>query len=104
MARCSSPAPGPRGGEFRYPRRVTEPAPSEALRTPAWARTIDAIPPGMRYRLAEVLRLIAAGDAFERVRRARLDKLLDAGEPWLGAAPELADVGHWLIEARHPVE
>ncbi|HVK85460.1 MAG TPA: hypothetical protein VM513_15180 [Kofleriaceae bacterium] len=56
---------------------------------------LDAIPPALRYRLREVL----AG-----APRERLARLLDDGEPWFGADATLADVGYWMIEARHDVE
>ena len=75
------------------------------VRTPAWARTIEALPPAVRYRLADVLGLVpAAGEAFEGVARERFDKLVTEGEPWLGAEPGLAELGYWMIEPRHAVE
>ena len=75
------------------------------IRTPAWARSIEALPPAVRYRLADVLGLIPpAGDALDGVARERFDKLVTEGEPWLGAAPGLAELGHWMIDARHAVE
>ncbi|MEO8552960.1 MAG: hypothetical protein ABI678_23470, partial [Kofleriaceae bacterium] len=33
-----------------------------------------------------------------------LARLLDDGEPWLGAEAGLAEVGYWMIQARHAVE
>lgn len=69
------------------------------LRTPAWVQTIDALPPGLRYRLSELLGAMpAAGGEFEGAARARLDRLLIEGEPWLGAEPDLAELGYWMIE------
>lgn len=75
------------------------------FRTPAWARTIEALPPAVRYRLADVLGLVpAAGAAFEGVARERFEKLVAEGEPWLGAEPGLAELGYWMIDERHAVE
>jgi hypothetical protein len=75
------------------------------LPTPASARAIATLPPAVRYRLADVLeRLPAAGAAFEGVVRARLEKLVVDGEPWLGAEPGLAELGYWMLDARHAVE
>jgi hypothetical protein len=81
---------------------VPEPTPPGAFRTPAWARTLEALPPAVRYRLADVLgRLPAAGSVFEGVARARFEKLVAEDEPWLGAEPSLAELGYWMIDARH---
>jgi hypothetical protein len=75
------------------------------VRTPAWARTLEALPPAVRYRLADVLGLIpASGATFEGAARARFEKLLVEGEPWLGAEPRLAELGYWMIEPGHAVE
>ena len=75
------------------------------IRTPAWARSIDALPPAVRYRLADVLgRIPPAGDALDGVARERFDKLVHDGEPWLGAEPALAELGYWMIAAKHAVE
>ena len=72
------------------------------IRTPAWARSIEALPPAVRYRLADVLGLIPpAGDALDGLARERFEKLVSTGEPWLGAAPGLAELGYWMIDARH---
>lgn len=64
---------------------------------------MDAIPPGLRYRIRDVLRL-AAGGTLEGVARERMMRLQGDGEPWLGADPTLAEVGYWMIEARHAPE
>jgi len=70
--------------------------------TPAWARTIEALPPAVRYRLADVLgRLPAEGAGFEDALRERFEKLAASGEPWLGAEPSLAELGYWMIEPRN---
>ncbi len=59
----------------------------------------------MRYRVADALRLIPTdGAPFEGVAAERLDRVLADGEPWLGADPELAEVGMWMLEDRHAVE
>jgi hypothetical protein len=64
---------------------------------------MDAVPPGVRYRLRDVLRLVAGGRA-EGVARERLARLIDDGEPWVGAEPSLAEVGYWMLDARHDIE
>jgi hypothetical protein len=75
------------------------------LRIPAWARTIEALPPAVRHRLAGVLGLMpAAGDVVEGALRARFDELVAAGEPWLGAEPSLAELGYWMIDPGRAVE
>ena len=60
---------------------------------------MQAIPPAVRYRVEDVVRLLP-----DEVGLERLDRLLTDGEPWLGADPELANVGYWLIDAKQPVE
>jgi hypothetical protein len=75
------------------------------VRTPAWARSLEALPPAVRYRLADVLGQVpASGAVFEGAARARFEKLLVEGEPWLGAEPRLAELGYWMIEPAHAVE
>lgn len=64
---------------------------------------MDAIPPGLRYRIRDVLKL-AAGGTLEGVARERMTRLLEDGEAWLGADPSLAEVGYWMIEARQAPE
>jgi hypothetical protein len=64
---------------------------------------MDAVPPGLRYRVRDVLRSVADGRA-EGVARERLTRLVEDGEPWLGADPSLAEVGYWMLDARHDVE
>ena len=67
--------------------------------------TMDAIPPAIRYRVRDVVALLpATGGALEGVALERLARLLDEGEPWLGADPSLADVGYWMIDPQHAVE
>jgi hypothetical protein len=59
----------------------------------------------VRYRLADVLgRLPAVGAAFDGVAHERFEKLVSEGEPWLAAEPSLAELGHWMIDARQAVE
>ncbi|MDX2092019.1 MAG: hypothetical protein SFX73_29415 [Kofleriaceae bacterium] len=65
---------------------------------------LDAIPPAVRYRIHDVLSLLPASGEVAGVPRERLGRLLDEGEPWLGADPSLAEVGYWMIEPRHGVE
>jgi len=60
---------------------------------------MEAIPPGLRYRIRDVLRLVAGG-SVDGVARERLARLLDDGEPWLGADPSLIEVGTWMLDAR----
>jgi hypothetical protein len=64
---------------------------------------MEGIPPGLRYRIRDVLRLVAGGSA-EGVARERLTRLYEDGEPWLGVEPALADVGTWMVDGRHGVE
>ena len=66
---------------------------------------LDAVPPALRYRVREMLRLVPTnGGPLDGVALERLTRLLQDGEPWLGADPSLAEVGYWMIEARHAVE
>lgn len=57
----------------------------------------------MRYRIKDVLGLLRTGQV-EAVGLARLDRLLDEGEPWLGADQALAEVGYWMISPQHAPE
>jgi len=74
------------------------------LRTPAWAHTLEALPPAVRHRLADALGPIAAADAGHASTRARFERLIAEAESWLGAEPSLAELGYWMIEPRHAVE
>jgi hypothetical protein len=66
---------------------------------------LDEVPPALRYRVREALRLLPTeGGPLDGVASERLARLLEDGEPWLGADPALADVGYWMIEARHGIE
>lgn len=91
-------------GEFRYPDRVAQPVSPGVARTPAWARTLEALPPVVRWRLAEVLGALPTGNAFDGRVRERFDQLMALAEPWLGAEPALAELGYWMIEPRHAEE
>ena len=62
----------------------------------------DLLPPAMRYRVRDVLDLIG-NTSFEGVAADRLKRLLDDGEPWLGADPDLAQVGYWMLKST-PIE
>jgi hypothetical protein len=64
---------------------------------------MDGIPPGLRYRIRDVLRLCGNG-SVEGVARERLARLIEDGEPWLGAEPALAEVGMWMVDAAREVE
>ncbi len=67
---------------------------------PVTLGTMDAVPPGLRYRLRRVLGLVPAqGGPLDGVTRERLTRLIEDGEPWLGADPALAEVGYWMIDA-----
>jgi hypothetical protein len=66
---------------------------------------LDAVPPALRYRIKDVLGLLpASGQPLEGVALERMSRLTDDGEPWLGADPSLADLGYWMIGAKHSVE
>jgi hypothetical protein len=72
---------------------------------PVTLGALDAVPPGLRYRVRDVLRLVPSdGGVLDGVTGERLGRLLDDGEPWLGADPSLAEVGYWMIEPRHAPE
>ena len=63
------------------------------------------MPPALRHRLAEVLGTIpASGAVFEGAARARFERLVADGEPWLGAEPDLAELGYWMIEPQRAEE
>ena len=66
---------------------------------------MDAIPPGIRYRIRDVLAMLpVAGGPLDGVPLERLARLVDEGEPWLGADPSLAELGYWMIGAKHATE
>jgi hypothetical protein len=66
---------------------------------------MDAIPPALRYRVKDVLRLIPRdGGTLDGVALERLARVSEDGEPWLGADPSLAEVGYWMIDGKRPVE
>lgn len=66
---------------------------------------MEEVPPGLRYRVTDVLgRLPERGGALEGVTRERLTRLVEDGEPWLGADRSLADIGYWMIRSDHAVE
>lgn len=66
---------------------------------------MDAIPPGLRYRVKDVLGLLPVrGGSLDGVARERMNRLIDDGEPWLGADPTLAEVGYWMLDGRHATE
>ncbi len=66
---------------------------------------MDAVPPGLRYRVKDVLGLLPIqGGSLDGVARERLRRLVEEGEPWLGGDPSLADVGYWMLDGKHAVE
>jgi hypothetical protein len=66
---------------------------------------LDALPPALRYRLREALAVLPTdGGELAGWGLAGLARLLDDGLPWLGAEASLAEVGWWMIEARHAPE
>jgi len=66
---------------------------------------MEAVPPALRYRVKDVLGLLSPnGGAVDGVARERLTRLIEDGEPWLGAEARLVDIGYWMIEAKHAVE
>jgi hypothetical protein len=72
---------------------------------PVTLGALAEIPPGIRYRVKDVLGMLpAAGGDLDGVALERLARLLEDGEPWLGADPSLAEVGYWMIDARHAIE
>ena len=60
---------------------------------------LESVPPAIRYRIRDVL---ALGDS--QLGLERLDRLLDDGEPWLGADPSLAEVGYWMMDPTQSTE
>ena len=66
---------------------------------------LDAVPPGIRYRVRDVFGMLAKkGGSLEGVPAERLARLLEEGEPWLGAEPGLAELGFWMIGASQSPE
>lgn len=66
---------------------------------------LDAIPPALRYQIRQAISLLPEpGGVLDGVPLDRLIRATDDGEPWMGADASLADVGYWMIEARHAVE
>ena len=66
---------------------------------------MDSIPPAFRYRVKDMLRLVPReGNTLDGVALERVRRLIEEGEPWLGADPSLADIGMWMVEAGRPVE
>lgn len=65
---------------------------------------MDGIPPGIRYRIRDVLARLTSEDLGGSVAPFELRQLLDECEPWIAADPGLAEVGYWLIDAARSVE
>ncbi len=64
---------------------------------------LSAIPPGIAMRVRDVATCLT-GDDDDSVDVAlyRLARLHTDGEPWLGAAPALAELGWWMVDAARP--
>jgi hypothetical protein len=72
---------------------------------PVQPAAMSAVPPALRYRVHEVLaQLPTDGGPLEDTAAERLARLMSDGEPWLGAEPALAELGAWMMEARHAPE
>ena len=66
---------------------------------------MEAVPPGIRYRIRDVFGLLPkTGGALDGVSAERLSRLLDEGEPWLGADRSLAELGYWMIQPAQTME
>lgn len=66
---------------------------------------LGAIPPALRYQTQSALALLPTdGSVLDGVPLERLARAMDDGEAWVGAAPELADIGYWMLDASHSVE
>src|SRR5262245_38043586 len=66
---------------------------------------MDSVPPGLRYRVKDVLGLLPIqGGPLDGVGRERLTRVIGDGEAWLGAEAKLADIGYWMIEPKHAIE
>ncbi len=62
--------------------------------------SLTSLPPHLRFRLAEVQRLLPRrGEAPSDVALTRLARLLEDAHPWLAAQPELAAFGLELLDA-----
>jgi hypothetical protein len=80
-----------------YARDVTE--------LPVKLGELDAVPPALRYRIRDTLGMMPTdGGVLDGVPLERLARVIEDGEPWLGADPSLADVGYWMIQPKHSVE
>jgi hypothetical protein len=67
--------------------------------------SLDAVPPALRYRLRDALGLVPAdGAPLEGLAAERLERVIADGEGWLGADGSLAEVGYWMLDAKHSVE
>jgi hypothetical protein len=67
--------------------------------------SLDAVPPALRYRLRDALGLLPRdGAPLEGLAAERLDRVISDGEAWLGADPTLAEIGYWMLDAKHSVE
>lgn len=66
---------------------------------------MEAVPPGIRYRIRDVFSMVPkTGGALDGVSAERLSRLLDDGEPWLGADRSLAELGYWMIQPQQAME
>ncbi len=77
----------------------------EVTELPVKLGELDAVPPALRYRIRDVLGMMPTdGGVLDGVPLERLVRVIDDGEPWVGADPSLAEVGYWMIQAKHAVE
>ncbi|CAN5890850.1 hypothetical protein BH11MYX2_BH11MYX2_09210 [soil metagenome] len=65
--------------------------------------SMDAVPPALRYQLRDALGLMGDGE-LGGVARTRWERVVNDGGPWIGADPSLAEIGYWMIDAKHGAE
>ena len=64
--------------------------------------SLEAVPPALRYRLRDALALLPRNGAeLEGLAAERLTRVIADGAPWFGADPSLAEVGYWMLDAKH---
>ncbi len=65
---------------------------------------LAGIPPAMRYRIRAVRTWIDGMRELEGGAREQLLRVMADGAAWVGAEPGLAEIGYWMIDAKHGVE